>query len=119
MKGIHPTPEMVEAAYEFLRTTPPFRRWRLPPGEELEFYVRHARHYVGLCHEAQGAMPARITVSSRWVGLPATLLLVVAHEMVHLYQARRGTSGPGEHNQEFHRLARRVCTVHGFDYRSF
>lgn len=39
MNGLHLTLEMLEGAYEYLRTTPPFRRWKLPPGADIEFHV--------------------------------------------------------------------------------
>ena len=38
------TPEILEGAYEFLRATPPFRGWRLPHADEVEFVVSRHRH---------------------------------------------------------------------------
>ena len=33
------TPGILEAAYEFLRTTPPFKGWKLPSGVDITFRV--------------------------------------------------------------------------------
>ena len=42
----------------------------------------------------------------------------MAHEMIHLYQDETGTAR-GHHNPKFRKLAKRVCTIHGFDLESF
>src|SRR5690349_18038866 len=41
------TPDIIEGAYEFLRMTPPFRGWRLPPADEVEFVVSRHKRYLG------------------------------------------------------------------------
>ncbi len=47
------TPEMLRACYEFLRSTPPFRRWSLPPGDEIGFHVTRNRTRIGGCRLAR------------------------------------------------------------------
>ena len=44
----------------------------------------------------------------------------MAHEMIHIRQAIRGTTTANtQHNAEFHRIADRVCRIHGFDRKAF
>lgn len=113
------TPEMLAAAYEFLRTSAPFRGWRLPTADEVEFQVVAARDRHG--HYCRGdSAEHRIAISAATVGHTETLMRTVAHEMIHLYQRERRTeTANAEHNSEFLRLARFVCLHHGFDPRAF
>lgn len=113
------TPEVLAAAYDYLRSTPPFRRWRrhLPPSDEVSFYVVRDTKTRGW-HRLNGSH--EVAVNERWVGHTATLMEVMAHEMVHVYQEDRGSGRAGvQHNAEFVRLAGQVCRHHGFDPRSF
>jgi len=48
-----------------------------------------------------------------------TVLLTLAHEMIHLVQAIHKSDNKNQHNAEFKRLAKRVCHLHGFDYKAF
>jgi hypothetical protein len=110
------TPAMVEAAYELLRTTPPFRGWRLPPSDEVEFRVTDDRAALGSCR----ADRACIAISGHLHGHLSTLLATLAHEMLHLWQERRGTGRRDVvHDHEFRRVARRIARLHGFDPRLF
>lgn len=111
---------MVAAAYEFLRTTPPFKRWRLPDAEAIEFNVLRISHLQAQHQRYHRTRNHVITVSELRVGHTLTLLGAVAHEMIHLYQDERGTETKGaEHNAEFQRLAKLVCRYHGFDPKAF
>lgn len=113
------TPDMLVAAYDFLRVTDPFCRWRLPESDDLAFRVASARNCAGWFKTMPGAMD-EIAISRRCVSSPASLLPVMAHEMIHLYQHRKKTvSRRAEHNAEFHRLARLVCKRLTFDYAAF
>jgi predicted SprT family Zn-dependent metalloprotease len=107
------TPEMCVAAYEFLNTTRPFRRWKLPPADDVEFEVTNERSTFGWHQEN------RIAISDASNGHTATFLQSMAHEMIHLHQLIRKTGSPTGHNAEFHRLARQVCRHHGFDPKAF
>ncbi|HXQ51150.1 MAG TPA: SprT-like domain-containing protein [Stellaceae bacterium] len=113
------TPEMLATAYEFLRVSAPFRAWKFPDADEVEFHVIRARDRRGHYCQGEGA-PHRIAVSAANVGHTETLIRTVAHEMIHLYQReRRSDTTNAEHNAEFLRLARLVCLHHGFDPRAF
>lgn len=113
------SPEMLAAAYDFLCASAPFRGWKLPASDEVEFHVLAARDRRG--HYCRGdGVAHRIAISAATVGHTETLIRTVAHEMIHLYQRERRTeTGNAEHNAEFLRLARFVCLHHGFDPRAF
>ena len=111
------TPNMLRGAYDFLRTTQPFHRWKLPPGELVEFRVVakpdergwHTRSITVARHHIIGVSKASIAHSD-------SLIMVMAHEMVHVRQSDRGTETSNTmHNAEFRRLAKVVCRHHGFD----
>lgn len=113
------TPDMLIGAYEFLRACEPFRAWRLPHADEIEFRVINARDRRG--HYCRGDEARHcIAVSAANVGHTETLIRTLAHEMIHLFQRERALETPNtEHNAAFKRLARLVCLYHGFDPRAF
>jgi SprT-like family. len=110
------TPEIMEAAYEFLRFTPPFKNWRLPPGDDVVFHVS-ADMIIGYYTRDHNH---HIALSSKRIGTTALVMHIMAHEMIHLHQALRKTETRNtEHNAEFDRLAKRVATIHGWDFKEF
>ena len=109
------TPDMLAAGYDFLRTTVPFARWRLPHSDELGFHVvRHAS--LSADFGVEGGVPF-IRISETNNGHTATILASLAHEMIHLRQHL--TSDRELHGPRFHRMAERVCAAHGFDPKIF
>ena len=123
MRGLNLTPDLLEGAYEYLRRSPPFREWRLPDGDHVVFRVLGARdrfgHFRGWHRRGDGCDRfSEIAISARKVKTTQMLIATMAHEMIHLYQDENGTAR-GHHNPEFHRLAARVCTMHGFDPATF
>jgi len=110
------TPDTLRHAYELLRSTRPFDRWKLPSSVEINFeLLRTKDRYGDFLPLADGRF--RIRASLGMVGHTSTLLTSMAHEMVHLRQWARGDWT--KHNAEFNRLAAIVCRHHGFDPRSF
>ena len=111
------TPEMLEAAYEFLRTTEPFRRWKLPHADDIAFKItRHADRFGTF----DATDPPQISVSDRVVGHTQTLLMTLAHEMIHLrHHLTREARSDVEHGARFRRHAARVCRQHGWDAKAF
>lgn len=111
------TPEMLEAAYEYLRASPPFRGWNLPHADQVSFRVLGARdrfgHFRGRHRRARGDSFSEIAISGRMVKSSELLIATMAHEMIHLYQDETGAAR-GQHNAAFRKLARRVCAIHGF-----
>lgn len=115
------TPDMLHGAYDYLRTTPPFKGWRLPDGDEIEFNIltTHDRrgHYRAYYKREGGH---EIAISAGRVGHSVTLITTMAHEMIHLRQELKNSTTPHtEHNAEFKTLAERVCRFHGFDPKEF
>ncbi|MBO4228061.1 SprT-like domain-containing protein [Bradyrhizobium neotropicale] len=115
------TPKTLEAAYDYLRTTPPFDRWGLPPGGDVKFVVsKSIRDYAAYRWDGRRHT---ISLSAKGIGHSATLLLYVAHEMVHMYLEEKGwetrTGGPDTHNAAFRKFALQVCKAHGFDPKAF
>lgn len=113
------TPHMLAAAYEYLRATPPFNRWKLPHADEVEFGVTRHRD-----READHTTYCRtldhvIRVSAYYAKTTDDLLQCVAHEMIHAHQTRKKTETRKEHNAEFNRVNRRVCSVHGWKIDAF
>lgn len=113
------TPAALAAAYEYLRTTPPFKGWKLPHADEVEFRVtRHRDREAD--HEVLRRRNHIIRVSAVRIKTTDALMQAMAHEMVHGYQdgiARTDTRAI--HNSEFKRLAQRVCRMHGWHYEGF
>ena len=123
MRGLHLTPELLEAAYEYLRHAPPFRGWNLPEPDQILFRVMGARdrfgHFRGRHTRARGADSfSEIAISAGMVRSTDMLMATMAHEMIHLYQDETGTAR-GHHNPKFLKRAKRVCRIHGFDPESF
>mgnify|MGYP001576237169 CR=1 FL=1 len=109
------TPAMLETAYEYLRSTPPFCAWKLPPAEEVEFGVTRHRDREGDHCVYQRTTDHVIRVSAYYVKTTSALMCCMAHEMIHAYQERKGGARYDRHNAEFKRLTIRVCSVHGWN----
>ena len=115
--GLHPTPEMMAAAYDYLRTTPPFRRWKLPPSESVEFHVTRHLDRTGDCETGPAGNDPVIRISAALIGWTASLMATMAHEMVHIHLDRKGVRA--HHGADFRRCAAQVCRHHGFDPKLF
>jgi predicted SprT family Zn-dependent metalloprotease len=107
------TPDILHAAYEYLRACPPFKRWALPHADEVEFHVNLSKDATGYCLDK----PQRIEVSQVLVKRTHSLMETVGHEMIHLYLDRLGVKEA--HGAEFKRCAALVCKHHGFDAALF
>ena len=109
------TKDLLRGAYDFLRMTPPFKKWKLPPGEIVKFVVTRSPTVQGDHILVKGVHTIR--VSCKKVGATSTLMELMAHEMVHVKCDRDGVKS--EHGADFKRAARLVCKYHGFDEASF
>ena len=116
------TTETIAAAYEYLRTTPPFNKWNLPECDDITFKVANDPHHIGW-HRVDGRGSKRkhlIAISSKCVGHTQSLMATVSHEAIHLYMASTGMDrGVGEHGAAFQKIAAKVCGIHGFDHKAF
>lgn len=113
---LHLTPEILEGAYELLRMTPPFKRWKLPHADDLEFTVLVTTERCGHFREAQNGIH-EIGVSNSRVHTLDELFQVLAHEMAHLRQCQLGHRDT--HGKNFKELADRICTAHSFNPKTF
>jgi hypothetical protein len=112
------TPHMLAAAYDFLRECPPFKGWKLPEAEGIEFRVVRDPTLHGW-HKCDAGNHC-ISVSEAGVGQTITLLKVVAHEMIHLWQYNcKLDHAHSHHNAKFRTTARVVCEIHGWDVKAF
>ena len=115
---LHLTPALLEGAYELLRLTPPFRRWKLPHADDLEFRITNHVDRFGHYDDRNGRAIANIAVSARHIKTLKSLFELLAHEMVHLHLHRQGKKWD-THGRSFQRFADQVCRHHEFDRSEF
>jgi hypothetical protein len=118
--ALHITPQMLAAAYDFLCTTPPFRGWSMPHSDLIEFRVTADATEHGHYNRFAGTDHHWIAISSRSNGYTGTVIMFLAHEMIHLHQAlKKLETRRAIHNADFHRKAKTVCAAHGWDLKLF
>lgn len=115
------TSESLAAAYDYLRTTPPFCRWNLPDSEDVVFKLSRRRKEAGR-YQWDGERHT-ITASIYGIGYTESLMRFMGHEMIHLYLERMGWESRAHsaevHNAAFRKFAAQVCKHHGFDLKAF
>lgn len=117
MQGL--TPDMIEAGYEFLRSTLPFRRWDLPHPDRIRFRVMVTTdrygHWKG---DVEGDTVGELAISQNMPDARTCLLIqTIAHEMVHMRQ--EALRMRDLHGRGFKSLAKTVCLRHGWDINEF
>lgn len=114
------TPEMLAANYDFLRTTPPYRRWTLPPSSDVKFRVTRDPGRRGHYRRDRYGR-SEIAVSGRSIGHTHSLTEIMGHEMIHLHEDILGIlyKTNAEHSGFFRRQAARACKFHGWDPKLF
>jgi hypothetical protein len=119
------TPEACRRAYQLLCETPPFNGWGLPDSSEITFKITRSRSVCGHYREWTNKRKFdhhEIAISTNCVGTLATLIMIMAHEIIHLYQAicvPRTDHPRQEHNEHFRRLADEVVVFHHWDRKLF
>jgi SprT-like family len=114
------TPIVLRKAYDFLASTEPFCRWRLPNGDTIKFRILRAEHT-----DAYVRWPVKgkteLGISATRNGHVETMLASMAHEMIHLHEAdcKIRTRNDKHHGAAFRKWAKQVCAAHGFDYAQF
>lgn len=112
------TPQRLAAVYEMLRAMPPFCGWGLPPSSGVKFHVSRDRA-TDAAWWIDGERHS-IEVSQARTGLLSTLIVSMAHEMIHAWQRIKKSETNGvQHNAEFRRIARAVCKRYGWDDHQF
>lgn len=109
------TKETLAASYDYLLTTPPFNEWHLPDSEDIDWQISKSRRHCGVtyCHLATGRF--RIEISSYRTRRTQSLTELMGHEMIHVLEWKNGIYTKAEHSKAFHKLADKVCLIHGFD----
>lgn len=114
------TPEILASAYSYLAETKPFTKWNLPAAEDVTFRVVKSREYYGRHRRSAGRKPTHhIEISQSLVSHTYTLMLVMAHELVHVALGHHKAEGRGAHGVSFRKLAAEVSAEHGFDPAAF
>lgn len=117
---LHLTPDMLEAAYELLRTTPPFKGWRLPPSDDIIFCVVTMRKHQDQADWTHTGTRHVIRINARKHATLASLIMTMAHEMCHVREYELGfRRADVMHGALYWRLANSVCKHHGFDKGQF
>lgn len=109
------TPDVLRAAYELLDETEPFKSWNLPPAEDINFEIVRSKKRLGRCH--CDLSPLKIEISTLYHFYLPSVLLTMAHEMVHVHMHQQGMGYT--HGRAFKALRDQVCAVHGFDPGQF
>jgi hypothetical protein len=112
------TPDVLRQAYDLLAETEPFVLWNMPSSEDLKFRVIRNPNKLGRIVYTC-AKDIVIEISSRNTGYLCSLLMTMAHEMIHVHEVCTGMDRVSEHTAAFHRMARHVCKIHGFDPKLF
>ena len=115
---MHPTPEILSAAWDFLRTIEPIKSWKLPPAEQVEFRVTRDRNKFGEHATYKWTKEHIVYISAACVSHCDTLLQTLAHEMTHAAMAEAGNN-PTAHNRAFHERAVALCFSMGWDPKAF
>ena len=116
---MYPSPKILAAAYEYIKTVPPVNKWKLPPAEEVEFRITKDRNVLGQHTTYRYSRREHIIyISGARISFGDTLLRVLAHEMVHASLAEEGRNAVS-HNKEFHSRAKELCKAMGWDEKDF
>lgn len=106
------THAQAEDLYDWLRLIPPFRAWKLPPGEQVEFSITGHRDRGG-----HFQAPNKIVLSMNGLHTYMDVIEALAHEMIHYHLHLIGKCD--NHGPNFKRVARRVCNSMGLNLRDF
>lgn len=111
------TKEVLARVYDYLHVCDPFCRWNLPDSEEIVFTVKRDPGRFGWYRRENGRH--HVYVSERTVQSNTSLVMTMAHEMIHVHEQHTGCVGRGEHSAAFKKWAEQVCLIHGFDPSTF
>jgi hypothetical protein len=109
-------PEHLAIIYDMLRAMPPFKGWKLPESDSVVFKTPMRKDVSG---EYNDTLPHTITVSSARHSHFNSILLTLAHEMVHMADNVAGESCKSQHSAAFNKKAKKVCKLFGWDERNF
>ena len=105
---------IVEQCYELLRTTPPFKRWKLPHADELIIHIVGSKEIFGYVNRGRSG-EFILKISQHNHRTLESLLRTVGHEMVHMREFLTGVRADVHHGARYHKLADQVCKFHQWD----
>lgn len=107
---MHLTPELLSAAYDFLRHTKPFDGWNLPEPEDVQFAVLKRKTGYGDAGMTPKGWVIRLSdpLHERTTGLLSTM----AHEMIHVHLDESACTSR-------HKTLRTDSRTHGPAFRAF
>ena len=118
-------PDQLAAAYEFVRTLEPFNIWALregrkgfPHADEIEFNIVGDKR-VWAWKQRKGDGTYTIAYSDKAPRYVSTFVMLIAHELIHLYQDINKLETTAMHNKDFMVRAKEVCDIHGYDLHLF
>jgi hypothetical protein len=112
------TPGVLQHCYAFLAETEPFNKWNLPDAEDIKFIL------LGDNGDAHGTVEKwkdtyKIGAAPGSHQHTASLIVTMAHEMIHLHMMQSKIRNPEGHGRIFKAFAAEVCAEHGFDLGQF
>jgi len=109
---------MPESAYKLLSLTRPFHRWKMPPSSALRFVVCKYTPNVGELEFDGSNITLRVSQTRN--GQLSSLLITVAHEMLHLRLLKMGLANWEQHDTKaWKRGVNLICSAHGWDSKCF
>lgn len=111
------TTDTLRAAYNYLCETKPYCDWNLPDGDDVRFRIIRDPTRFGKYQMVNGKHVISISIVS--VGMTATLMEKMGHEMIHLHDENAEICSRNEHGVAFKRFAQQACRVHGWDVKAF
>jgi hypothetical protein len=117
---IHLDKEIMAGAYDLLRTTLPFKRWKLPSSDAVSFRTTNSTATRGEFYLTVETKRPVINISQRLHSNLALLIETMAHEMIHLHEdTRHRARNDVQHSWVFRRYAKQVCRRHHFNLENF
>lgn len=110
---------MLEAVYEMLKTTRPFKRWKLPHANEVEFHVVNKLKSGGKADYFFDGETHIIRIEANCHTTLPEIIETMAHEMCHEKQEISWPQDKSHHGRRFKKLAAQVCRYHEFDLKTF
>jgi hypothetical protein len=107
------TPELLRSVYDMIVQTDTKFWAAMPASKNLKFAVVKSQAFYA---ETDGEV---LRVSEAKNGHIDSVIISVAHEMVHVLRQKKGFSDWDRHGAAFNKMARRVSKRCGFDPKSF
>jgi len=83
--------------------------------DAIEFHTTNRKDCDAECNPERPSIMVSLALNYHLI----TVLIATAHEMIHLYQYQQGTDNRYQHNDEFIRIAKRICRRYAWDVGQF